>query len=293
MTGINSILSIGQQALFSQQTAINVTGNNIANVNTEGYSRQRVDLSARIPQAASVGYIGSGVQIADISRSYDAYLATRVRDYTSSYQEFNVYEQRAKQIDNVIADAATGIDSMLQQFFASVNDVADDPTSIPARSVMINRATQLSDRFAALDGWFEDLRHQLDQDLERQTNEINSLAQSLAEVNNRMRSLAGASDGAANDILDERDRLIDELGRYTSVSTLEQDDGTMNVFIGTGQALALGESGDADVVLVHARALEDAFVASGNGLMRFDVMYNDFVIVGPADDPAGIKGISK
>ena len=235
-----SIINTGLSALSAFKRQMETTGHNIANVNTEGYSRQRVDLSARIPQPASVGYIGSGVQIADISRSYDAYLATRVRDYTSSYQEFNVYEQRAKQIDNVIADAATGIDSMLQQFFASVNDVADDPTSIPARSVMINRATQLSDRFAALDGWFEDLRHQLDQDLERQTNEINSLAQSLAEVNNRMRSLAGASDGAANDILDERDRLIDELSRYTSVSTLEQDDGTMNVFIGTGQALVVG-----------------------------------------------------
>lgn len=63
------------------------------------------------------------------------------------------------------------------------------------------------------------------------------------------------------------------------------------VAVGTGQALALGESGDADVVLVHARALEDAFVASGNGLIRYDVMYNDFVIIGPAEDPAGIAGM--
>jgi flagellar hook-associated protein 1 FlgK len=129
-----SIINTGLSALSAFKRQMETTGHNIANVNTEGYSRQRVDLSARIPQATSAGYIGSGVQIADISRSYDAYLATRVRDYTSSYQEFNVYEQRAKQIDNVIADAATGIDSMLQKFFASVNDVADDPTSIPARS---------------------------------------------------------------------------------------------------------------------------------------------------------------
>jgi tungstate transport system substrate-binding protein len=64
------------------------------------------------------------------------------------------------------------------------------------------------------------------------------------------------------------------------------------VAVGTGQALALGESGDADVLLVHARELEDAFVASGNGLTRYDVMYNDFVIVGPADDPAGIAGMT-
>lgn len=64
------------------------------------------------------------------------------------------------------------------------------------------------------------------------------------------------------------------------------------VAVGTGQAIALGESGDADVLLVHARAREDAFVASGNGLIRYDVMYNDFVIVGPVDDPAGINGMT-
>lgn len=64
------------------------------------------------------------------------------------------------------------------------------------------------------------------------------------------------------------------------------------ISVGTGQALALGESGDADVLLVHARAREDAFVEAGHGLIRYDVMYNDFVIVGPDDDPAGVRGMT-
>lgn len=235
-----SIINSGISALNAFKRQMETTGHNIANVNTEGYSRQRVQLNARAPEAAPQGYIGSGVEIASITRSYDAYLATRVRDYTSSFEEFNVYEQRASQVDNVIADASAGIDNMLQQFFASVNDVADDPTSIPARSVMINRADQLSDRFQSMDGWFEGLRDQLNKDFERQTNEINSIARSLADANNRVRTLTGATGGAPNDILDERDRLIDELSHYTNVSTLEQNDGTMNVFIGTGQALVVG-----------------------------------------------------
>ncbi len=235
-----SIINSGISALNAFKRQMETTGHNIANVNTEGYSRQRAQFTTRDGEAIPQGYIGSGVQIASITRSYDSYLATRVRDYSSSFEEFNVYEQRANQIDNVIADASAGIDNMLQQFFASVNDVADDPTSIPARSVMINRATQLNDRFVALDGWFEDLRHQLNQDFERQTNEINSIARSLADANNRVRTLTGATGGAPNDILDERDRLIDELSHYTNVSTLQQDDGTMNVFVGTGQALVVG-----------------------------------------------------
>ncbi|MGB5561573.1 MAG: flagellar hook-associated protein FlgK [Sedimenticolaceae bacterium] len=234
-----SILNTGIGALSAFKRQMETTGHNIANVNTEGYSRQTVQLGTREPEALPQGFIGSGVGVTSITRNYDTYLANRVRDYTSSHEEFSVYHQRASQIDNVIADASAGIDGMLQQFFDSVNDVADDPTSIPARSVMINRATQLSDRFNALDGWFEDIRHRVDQDFEYQANEINSIAQSLADVNARIVSLGGAN-GAPGDILDQRDQLIDELSQYTSVSTLEQGDGTMNVFVGTGQALVVG-----------------------------------------------------
>jgi len=235
-----SILNTGIGALNAFKRQMETTGHNIANVNTEGYSRQTVQFDTRPPDAIPQGYVGSGVDIASITRNYDVYLANRVRDYTSSHEEFSVYHQRASQIDNIIADASAGIDGMLQQFFASVNDVADDPTSIPARAVMINRATQLSDRFAALDGWFENLRHQLDQDFGRQVNEINSIAQSLADVNGRIRAVSGPTGQAPGDILDQRDQLIDDLSHYTNVSTVQQSDGTVNVFVGTGQTLVVG-----------------------------------------------------
>jgi len=234
------IINIGVSALNAFKRQMETTGHNIANVNTEGYSRQVVQLDARSPQIAAQGYIGSGVEVASIRRSYDNHLATRVRDYTASYEEFAVFEQRSRQIDNVLADSAAGIDNTLQQFFASVNDVADDPTSIPARSVMLNRANQLADRFNTLDGWLEDIRHQLNGDLEREVGEINSLAQSLASVNTRIGALNGTPGGVPNDILDERDKLIDDLSKYTNVSTLQQGDGSMNVFVGTGQALVVG-----------------------------------------------------
>ncbi len=235
-----SIINTGISALNAFKRQMDTTGHNIANVNTEGYSRQTVQLATREPQALAQGFIGSGVDVASIRRNYDDFLAGQVRDYTARHEEFAVYQQRASQVDNVIADASAGIDDMLQQFFASVNDVADDPTSMAARSVMLNRANQLADRFQSLDGWIDGLRRQLNQDLERQTTEINSLAKSLAEVNSQIRALGGAAGKVPNDILDERDKLIDELSHYTSVSTLAQADGTMNVFIGTGQALVVG-----------------------------------------------------
>jgi flagellar hook-associated protein 1 FlgK len=261
------IINTGISALSAFKRQMETTGHNIANVNTEGYSRQRVHFGTRNPETQPQGFIGSGVEVTSIQRSYDAYLASRVRSYNASYTESSVYEQRAKQIDSVIADSAAGLDSMLQQFFGSVNDVADDPSSIPTRSVMINRANQLVDRFNALDGWFNDIRNQLNRDLEREANEINSLASALAKVNTRVAGLNGNSTGVPNDVLDERDRLVDSLSRYSSLRTVEQNDGAVNVFIGTGQALVVGNSHSTLSVRDGGRAAgrKEIFLQQGSG----------------------------
>ncbi|MGB5494769.1 MAG: flagellar hook-associated protein FlgK [Sedimenticolaceae bacterium] len=234
------IINSGISALNAFKRQLETTGHNIANVNTEGYSRQVVQFQTRAPQALPQGFIGSGVEVASVRRRYDDFLATRVRDYTSSHAEYDFFLQRANQVDNVIADASAGINDAMQMFFASVNDVADDPTDIAARSVMISRADQLGDRFHSLDGWFEDMRRRLNQDLERQVDEINSFARSLADVNARIRTAGSATGGVPNDLLDERDKLIDDLSEFTSVSTVEEADGVKSVFIGTGQALVVG-----------------------------------------------------
>lgn len=235
-----SIINTGISALHAFKRQMETTGHNISNVNTEGYSRQRVGLATRIPEPTPQGYIGSGTEVASIRRVYDDYLADRVRAYTSSHESYAIYEDRARQIDDVIADASAGLDGMLQQFFASVNDVADDPRSMPARAVMLNRAEQLGDRFNALDRWFNDQRGQLNRDLQNQANELNALAASLAQVNRQVIGMGSGATGAANDILDQRDHLIDQISRYASVTTMEQPDGAINVAIGSGQPLVIG-----------------------------------------------------
>lgn len=251
-----SIINSGISALNAFKRQMETTGHNIANVNTEGYSRQRVEFATRLPQSSPQGYIGSGVDVAAIKRSYDEHLVGRVRDYNASYREYAVYHQRASQIDDVVADASAGLDGMLQQFFAAVNDVADDPTAIAARTVMINRGEQLSDRFNTLNNWFEDIRNQLNKDLSAEVGEINALAQSLARVNTKIGTFNGAVGGIPNDILDERDKLVDELSQYSNVTTLQQADGAMNVFVGTGQALVVGGAANSLAVVNNAQAAD-------------------------------------
>ncbi|MCB1725309.1 MAG: flagellar hook-associated protein FlgK [Chromatiaceae bacterium] len=263
-----SIINTGISALNAFKRQLETTGHNIANVNTEGYSRQSVQFETRPPQSTAQGQIGSGVDVASIYRNYDQLLATRVRDYTSSFEDYSVYQQRASQIDNVVADASAGLDDIMQQFFAAVNDVADDPTSIAARSVMLNRATQLTDRFNALNAWFEDIRNQVNREFVNDVDEINSIAQSIAQVNARIGTFNGAVGGIPNDILDERDKLIDDLSHHVNVTTLQQSDGSMNVFIGTGQALVVGGDYNRLAVINNSQAADhkDIVIQQTGGL---------------------------
>ncbi len=236
-----NIFNIGVSGLTTFQTRLATTGNNIANVNTEGYSRQQVDLSALPSQYSSIGYIGSGVQVENIRRSYDDFVSGRLRTAQSAAEEGKYLYSRAVQVDNVIADPAAGLSTVLSDFFAAVNDVADDPTSVPARDVLLNQGEVLVSRFRSMDEYFNQLRAQANTDMVSFASEMNRLSTSIAELNDRIQS-SGTTNGQAapNDLLDQRDRLIDEMSKYSNINTVKQTDGHVNVFFGNGQALVLG-----------------------------------------------------
>ncbi|RMG35620.1 MAG: flagellar hook-associated protein FlgK [Gammaproteobacteria bacterium] len=256
-----SILNTGISALNAFQRQLNTTGHNIANVNTEGYSRQRVEFSTLEAQPGGDGFLGAGVQVAAIRRSYDDYLSGQVRAYSASQEEYAIYHERASQVDNVVADAASGLDRMMQEFFASIEDVSADPTSIPARNVMLNRSQVLTDRFRSLDGWMEDLRGQLNRDLDTFVSEVNGLGQALSQVNQQIQQISAGQANPPNDLLDKRDQLIDELSTYVKVTTVPQDNGALNVFIGNGQALVVGEVANRLSVINNPMAADQKEVA--------------------------------
>jgi len=249
-----SILNTGISALNAFQRQLTTTGHNIANVNTEGYSRQTVQFDARTTTYAGGDAQGAGVDVASITRNYDQYLSDRVRSYSASQQEFTVYYERASQVDNVIADAAAGLDTMLQDFYKSIQDVSADPTSIPARNVMLNNSEMLVDRFDSLTGWMEDLRNQVNRDYEDYVAQINGLGESIAAVNTRIRQVQGDSAFPPNDLLDQRDHLVDQLSQFVNVRTVEQGDGSYNVMIGNGQPLVVDTMANRLVVTNSAEA---------------------------------------
>lgn len=235
-----NIYNIGVSGLTAFQTRLATTGNNIANVNTEGYSRQSVDLATLPSQLSPTGYQGSGVTVSGIRRNYDDFIAGQLRSSISSSEEGDYLYTRAVQVDNVISDPAAGLSKVLGDFFNAVHDVASDPTSIPTRDVMLNQAGVLASRFQNLDDYFSELRTQANTDMASFAGEMNRLSTSIADLNARIQSSGNSGAAPPNDLLDQRDRLIDEMSKYVSITKVTQSDGQVNVFTGNGQALVLG-----------------------------------------------------
>jgi len=234
----STILDIATSALRVTQNALTTTGHNIANVNTEGYSRQRVLSSSREPQFSGAGFFGTGVQTTSIRRAYDEFLATRLRDATNNFFETDQFHSLTNQINNIVADPDLGMSSAMENFFNSLHDVANDPTSIPARQTLITEAQMLTDRFNTLDARLKEIGSQTQNILQNTTNEINGLAKEIANLNDKIVVEQGRAQGKPpNDLLDKRDQLILELAEKIDVTTVLQDNGALSVFIGNGQQL--------------------------------------------------------
>lgn len=237
------IFGTATSGLQAYQRALSTAGHNIANANTPGYSRQRVELTTRPPQLSGTGYIGSGVQVDSVRRVYDQFLTDRVRTSTSSVGDLQTFAQFSGRVADLLGDADAGLNGSLEDFFNAAQGVANDPASIPARQLMLSEAESLTTRFQYLDAQLSAMRKEVNDQLGTVTGEINSLSRAIADINRDIVVATGRSSGQPpNDLLDRRDQLLEELSGLVSITTLKQDDGSVNVFVGNGQALVTGGS---------------------------------------------------
>jgi flagellar hook-associated protein 1 len=237
-------MSIQQTAisgLLSAQRGLTVVSHNISNVNTPGYSRQQVELGTRDASLVGNGFIGNGVEINSIVRAHDLFITNQLRSSISGESEASSFLFLASRIDSMLANEETGLTISLQNFFNSVQDVTDQPSSIAARQVMISEAESLASRFQFLDARMSDLSTEIRTQLGNNVRDVNSLTSGIAELNNQIVKSLGQSDGQPpNDLLDQRDKLIEDLSQLVGVNVVEQGDGSVNIFVGNGQPLVLG-----------------------------------------------------
>ena len=261
------VLYTGISGLISYQRALSTTGHNISNADTVGYSRQRTLFTTRTPQNTGTGWIGNGVRVLAVERQYDDFLATQTRSTQSAASNLESFTTYAVRVDSLLADPEVGLDPAIQKFFDSMQALADLPESIPARQQMLAESQAMADRFHYLDGQFEELRDLTNKELGGVTLEINSLASSIAEVNQNIVEAMGVSAGAEpSDLLDQRETMLNDLSKLVDIKTVLQDDGSLNVFIGKGQAMVMG---------FHASTL--GLVPDANDPGKREVIFTDTV----------------
>lgn len=234
------LLNTSLTGMLAFQRALQMTSHNITNANTPGYSRQVAEFSTRVGGGGNQVYIGGGTKISVIKRMYDSLLVEQLRNSATGQARFNALNSMAGRIDSLLADADTGLSTGLQDYFNTVQDVANDPGSIPIRQALLGEADGVAARFRTLDQRLDSQESEINDRLVLAIDDINRLAGAIVDINDQ---IAQAGVGAQpNDLLDRRDQLVLELSEFISVSTTIQEDGAMNVFIGSGQSLVLGNN---------------------------------------------------
>jgi flagellar hook-associated protein 1 len=258
---MSNFLSTGVSGLLAFQRAIDTTSQNIANVGTDGYSRQRTELATRPATMYANGWVGNGVQVTTTRRVYDDLLAQQVRGASSTFGNLDAYATLMDRVNNLFGSTTTGLTASVQKFSNALQDVANNPTSSSARQVLLSEAQGLVDRLKSYDTQLSGLDRQVESQITGETSQINALSASIADLNAQISTAYGSSGGQPpNDLLDQRDLLLDQLSSHIDITTLKQDDGQVNVSIGSGQPLVIGQAASKLVSIV------DPYDSSRHGL---------------------------
>lgn len=234
-----SLQNIATSALLSNQQVLRTTGNNIANVNTQGYSRQEVQLEALEGQYQGKGYYGSGVDAVTVLRKHSEMLTRQVALTGSVAAADEKRLDQLKKLEDLFLGGTAGLGSAMGSMLNAFSDVANAPTDLTARTVVLARADELAARFRSVDDNIGNLRESLQQELAAQVRTINSLATRIADVNREISNRQG-SGHTPNDLLDKRDELIRKLNTHVQTTSLPAADGTVSVFVSASQPLVLG-----------------------------------------------------
>jgi len=237
---LTSALSIGRSGLAANQAALEVAGNNLANVATPGYTRQSAVLRAATPIEVQPGrFLGTGVRLQSIIRNIDAALENRLNTATADQSAADERHDLLSQIESIHNDLSeTGLSSRLSEFFNAWSELANNPADASLKTMVAQQGTALAGFLQSINGDLIDTRNQLDERIRSQVQSADSLLQQIADLNGRIATAEGGQ-GGANALRDERDQLIRELSQIVNVSTVNQDSGAADVFL-AGTPLVIG-----------------------------------------------------
>lgn len=231
-----SLLSVALSGIQAAQAGLDTTSHNIANVNTPGYSRQRVVQSAQQAVLFGPGYVGSGAKLDAISRSYSELLAGQVRAAESQAARADAYAENVAQLNAVLGDANGSVSAALSGFFAAVQGVTVSPGDVALRQSLYTNAQSVVQRFQGMENNFALQRAQMNQRAQTLVSDVNSRTAAIAELSGRIVDAMGAG-RTPNDLLDQRDAMLGELNKLVRITVTNEADGGINVYLSNGQPL--------------------------------------------------------
>jgi flagellar hook-associated protein 1 FlgK len=237
---MSDLFDISISALQAFQTGIAVTSNNIANANTPGYAVESVELTAQVPQGSTAAAIGDGVSVASINRAVDQLNNTQLYNSQSNLGQLNSLQTYTNHIDDIIGTTAGGLTTALTNYYNAWSTLANDPTSAASGQAVLSAAQAVATSFQSTNSQLQALNTGINSSITSDVSQINSLAASIANLNQKIS--AGANGGSSqqpNALLDQRDTELSNLSKLVGVSTTSNSDGSINVFIGNGEPLVL------------------------------------------------------
>ena len=236
-----NLYQTGVSGLLSAQQQLATTGHNIANVNTEGYTRQRTEQGATVGNYNGGNFVGSGTYVQDITRLYDQFSYKEQLLNKSNLGNADSISLDLNQLNEIMSFSSEAIDGSIQRFYQAVNSIADNPNDIGLRNIALSQANVLAQDFNSISNNLDQLEKSTNGEIEEMANKISQISLDLAKINEQILQNKDISQtGQPNDLLDKRDQLVNELGEYTSVSTIEDTHGVMTVMIGNGATLVAG-----------------------------------------------------
>jgi flagellar hook-associated protein 1 FlgK len=274
MSDIVRILDIARQALQAHQSAMNTASNNIANVNTPGYSRQRINLSSSKSVQTQNGPLGTGVRVDGVERIRDAFIDKQLLNERPSMHQFRFESEALHFIEEIFNEPSDfGLTRKLEDFFNSFHDLANDPESAAVRTVVREKAVTLTNGFQQVHRQLSNYRNDLNFELEDQVNEINRIVGQVANINQKVVDLEVNGHQAAG-LRDQRDKLVDELAELVDVQTYTTTSGAMNVYVGGRYlvtdsshdelSLTVQSASDPGAVVTFARDGAEATISDGS-----------------------------
>lgn len=234
-----SLLNIGMSGLNAAQGSLSVLSNNIANVNTAGYSRQQTLQNSSASNAFGGVFIGSGTTLADVRRVYNEYLDTAYQNSTALNNDAKAYQDQIGAVDKVLSDKSTGLSSVLSSFFATLQTASSNPNDLSARQLLVSNAQTLSNRFNSISTQLTQQKETINSQLSTMSDQVNQLTSSIASLNKQIFQVQGASGNAPANLLDSRNEAVRSLNELIGVTVTEKN-GQFSVTTGTGQSLVEG-----------------------------------------------------